>query len=270
LVRAWQQLLGETDDARRRLIDPSRRGHAPVPVPADAVRVFRGRKIATTRRHGFVERLEQVFMPLTVQMQRLYGLTAYLPAVPPASDDPRLPDEVALVFYRIQGCYDDAKRSIGGRAYSELHELAFDMPASRSGFPQLLVTDSIVADRPYHLFERSVDWQGGGTRLYLGTRKENIQTDAFLAGVATAARQVQGDRRSLDAAIFVATDDAIVWWDHAPAQIADPVRHFDRVADSRWTSAPRRLRIPYDMTEPYAGLALNNDGDFVNFQFPRI
>ncbi len=102
----------------------------------------------------FVERLGQLFMPFTVQMQRQYGLTAYLPAVLPESKESTIPDEVALVFYRTQECYHEAKRSVGGRAYSELHELVFDMPASRSGFPKLLAADEITPDQPYHLFER--------------------------------------------------------------------------------------------------------------------
>jgi hypothetical protein len=270
LIRAWRQLHDRVGDGTAtQYIDESRILNPPTPVPADAVRVFRGRAKAGTPRNAFLDRLEQLFMPVTVQMQLLYGLTAYLPAVPPQSDDPRLPNEVALVFYRIQGCYDEAKRCVGGRAYNELHEVAFDMPASRSGFPELLVADTITSDRPYYLFERSVDWQIGCARLYLGTRKDDIAADTFLTGVAKAARQVQADPASLDAAIFAATDDSIVWWDHAPAHSAEPVRYFDAVADARWTSTPRRLRIPHDLTEPYTGLALKNGGDFVNFQFPR-
>ena len=270
LIRGWRQLRDEiVADARAQLIDHGPVANTNKPVPADAVRVFRGRKIAGAAHGAFVRRLEQVFMPLTVQMQCLYGLTAYLPAVPPESDDPTVPHEVALVFYRVQACYDEAKRCVGGRGYSELHELAFDMAASRSGFPQLLAANSIAPDQAYHLFERSVDWQTGGARLYLGSRKKDIEADAFLAGVAEAARQVQAEPQSLDAAILAATGDSIVWWDHAPAQIAEPVRYFDAIADSRWTCAPRRLRVPHDLTEPYAGLSLDTRGDFVNFQFPR-
>ena len=196
LVRGWRQLRDAIEtDGQAYLTRGSRlTGSAARPVPADAVRVFRGRKIAAASREDFVRRLEQVFMPLTVQMQRLYGLTAYLPAVLPESSSHTLPDEVALVFYRTQGCYHEAKQCIGGRAYSELHELAFDMPASRSGFPQLLDHDQFTPDQPYNLFERSVDWQTGGTRLFVGTRKTDTPSDAFLAGIAKAARRVQRSR----------------------------------------------------------------------------
>src|ERR1700751_771228 len=204
LVRGWRQLMGTADHTKLKGVNRSR--HAPQPVPADSVRVFRGCKKADTRRDMFVQRLGQVFMPLTIQMQRLYGLTAYLPAVLPESKESAIPDEGALVFYLTQECYHEAKRCVGGRAYSELHELAFDMSASRSDFPILLAADEIAPNQPYHLFERSIDWQTGYSRLFVGTRKASAGSDAFVAGVAKIARQVQADPRSLDAVIFSAAN----------------------------------------------------------------
>jgi len=257
------------DDTKPRLA--SRNGRALRPVPADSVRVFRGRKNAGVRRHTFVERLGQLFMPFTVQMQRQYGLTAYLPAVLPELKESSIPDEVALVFYRTQECYHEAKRSVGGRAYSELHELVFDMAASRSGFPELLTPNEITPDQPYHLFEPSIDWQTGYCRLFVGIRKVEVAAAAFLAGVAKAARGVQANPQSLDAAIFSATSDWVVWWDHSPTAIATgPAHHFEAVANLVHASAARRLRVPASLLEPYAGLSLNAQTDFVNLQFPRV
>jgi hypothetical protein len=269
LVRGWRQLIGMADDTRLQVANRDR--YAPRPVPADSVRVFRGRKKADTRRDMFVQRLGQVFMPITIQMQRLYGLTAYLPAILPESKDSTIPDEVALVFYRTQECYHEAKRCIGGRAYSELHELAFDISASHSEFPRLLAADEITPDQPYHLFERSIDWQTGYSRLFVGTRKAGAGSDAFLAGAAKVARQVQADPRSLDAVIFCATSDWVVWWDHSPMGMATgPVHYLDAVADLVHSSAARCLRVPPNLLEPYAGLSLNAQTDFLNLQFPRV
>ena len=268
LVRGWRHLIGTADDTKSQFADRNRR--TPRPVPADSVRVFRGRKKTGVRRDIFVEHLGQLFMPFTVQMQRQYGLTAYLPAVLPESKESTIPDEVALVFYRTQQCYHEAKRSVGGRAYNELHELVFDMPASRSGFPKLLAADEITPDQPYHLFERSIDWQNGYCRLFVGTRKADVRPDAFLAGVAKVARRVQADPRSLDAAIFSATNDWVVWWDHSPtATTTGPEHHFEAVANLVHASAARRLRVPPNLFEPYTGLSLNAQSDFVNLQFPR-
>jgi len=269
LVRGWQHVIGTADSTTSQVAHRTR--GASRPVPADSVRVFRGRKKAGVRRDTFVERLGQLFMPLTIQMQRLYGLTAYLPAVLPELKESTIPDEVALVFYRTQECYHEAKRSVGGRAYSELHELVFDMPASRSGFPKLLAADEIAPDQPYHLFERSVDWQTGYSRLFVGTRKPDARFDAFLTGVAKVARRVQGDPRSLDAAIFSATGDWVVWWDHSPTGIAtDSVHDLDAVADLVHASAARCLRVPPNLLEPYAGFSLNVKTDFLNLQFSRV
>jgi hypothetical protein len=204
-------------------------------------------------------------------MQRLYGLTAYLPAILPELKGSTIPDEVALVFYRTQDCYHEAKRCIGGRTYSELHELAFDMSASHSEFPILLAADEIAPDQPYHLFERSIDWQTGYSRLFVGTRKAGAGSDAFVAGVAKVARQVQTDPRSLDAVIFSATNDWVVWWDHSLTDIAtDPVHYLDEVADRVHSSTARCLRVPPNMFEPYAGLSLNAQTDFLNLQFARV
>src|SRR6516165_1447484 len=79
LVRGWRHLIGMAEDTRSQFVN--RDGCIPRPVPADSVRVFRGRKKPGARRDMFVERLGRVFIPITIQMQRLYGLTAYLPAI---------------------------------------------------------------------------------------------------------------------------------------------------------------------------------------------
>jgi hypothetical protein len=149
--------------------------------------------------------------------------------------------------------------------------LVFDMAASRSGFPELLTPDEITPDQPYHLFEPSIDWQTGYCRLFVGIRKVDVAAAAFLAGVAKAARGVQADPQSLDAAIFSATSDWVVWWDHSPTAIATgPAHHFEAVANLVHASAARRLRVPASLLEPYAGLSLNAQTDFVNLQFPRV
>src|SRR5262249_46706305 len=107
----------------------------------------------------FIQRLGQIFMPVTIQMQRLYGLTAYLPAILPVSKDSTIPDEVALVFYRTQECYHDAKRCIGGRTNKQLPELAFDISATPGDFPLFFSADQtrppLSSVRAIH---RLADW----------------------------------------------------------------------------------------------------------------
>jgi hypothetical protein len=63
----------------------------------------------------------------------------------------------------------------------------------------------------------------------------------------------------------------VVWWDHSPTGMATgPVHYLDAVADRVHLSAARRLRVPPNMLEPYAGLSLNAQTDFLNLQFSRV
>jgi hypothetical protein len=48
------------------------------------------------------------------------------------------------------------------------------------------------------------------------------------------------------------------------------VQYLDGVADRVYASAARRVRVPPNLLEPYAGLSLNVQGDFLNLQFPRV
>lgn len=264
LIRGWR-LLHRTGkgagDAQAAI------GPAADPVPVNAVRVFRGRKRAVFDRAGFLNKLATVFMPMTIQIQRLYGLSAYLPAVPPASNSGILPDEVALVFYRTQNAYQESKRCIGGRAYSALHELVFDMDASRSEFPELF-QGNVEFDKPYHLFNTSLDWQGGSTRLYLGTRLPEVSPAAFAEGIAKIASGLQQSRGDLDNVIFCVSEGWLIWWEHSSTPVARGFA-FDRLSKAAFIKAARLLRVPTSLTRPYKGLTLNDAGDFVNFQFAR-
>lgn len=105
--------------------------------PADAVRVWRGWKRKDLSRETFFEKLGKIFIPFTVEMQRLFGLVAYLPMVLPPDHPEALPDEVALVFYKTQQAYKYSKKYPAARAYSDLHGLVFDLSASGSGFPAM-------------------------------------------------------------------------------------------------------------------------------------
>jgi hypothetical protein len=243
-------------------------GSPPVPVPADAVRVFRGKRHASFPHKEFIGKLGTVFMPMTVQMQRLYGLTAYLPAIMPQNHSSVLPDEIALVFYKTQRAYYEAKRCVGGRAYSELHELVFDMKTSNSGFPELFMGD-IELDTPYHIFQKSVDWQHGETRLYVGVRRQGTSLEPFKKAICQRAAQIIKSPGKLDGVIFCLSKDYLLWWEHSP-QSVESVATFDNVTTAVFARTARQLRVSNDLTLPYAGLQLDVAGDFVAFRFARV
>ena len=54
-----------------------------------------------------------------------------------------------LLDCRTQGACQESKRCLGGRAYSDHHELVFDIAASASEFPELF--GKVKFDQPYHL-----------------------------------------------------------------------------------------------------------------------
>jgi hypothetical protein len=265
LMRGWGVLKGIQAKAEARTRCARR---VSLPVPADAVRVFRGIKRPELGFDELVRKLEWVFMPMTVQMQRLYGLTAYLPAVLPPNHGEGVPDEVALVFYRTQNAYHEAKRCVGGRAYSELHGLVFDMKASQSSFPRLF-TGTVELDQPYHLFDTSVDWQAGSARLVVGRVPNAAAPDALISRIRDEAMALQRSRGSLDAVIFCVTPRYLLWWEHSPDNVPATDR-FGQETDAVFAGAPRLVRMPTDVTAPYAGLTLQPSGDFVGMQFSRL
>jgi hypothetical protein len=264
LLRGWQ-LLSEVRTGQNTSIA----SRVTVPVPADAVRVFRGRKNGRVKRNVFIEKLRTVFMPMTVQMQRLFGLTAYLPAVLPETKSEGMPDEIALVFYRTQGSYHEAKRCVGGRSYSELHQLLFDMPASASSFPEMF-TGQVQPDKAYHLFPKSVDWQIGSVRLYVGTRRSKLKGAGFLKRLGQVAAELQKVPGSLDGVIFCATNDWVVWWEHSSQSTPEPNTRFNEIAVELFSPVARRVQVPGNLLRPYVGLTLNGRGDFLNTQFQRV
>jgi hypothetical protein len=264
LLRGWQ-LLSEVRTRQNTSI-PSR---VSVPVPADAVRVFRGRKNRPLKRNVFIEKLGTVFMPMTVQMQRLFGLTAYLPAVLPETKSEGMPDEIALVFYQTQGAYHEAKRCVGGRSYSELHQLLFDMPASASSFPEMF-TGEVQPDKAYHLFPKSVDWQIGSARLYAGTRRSKLKEAGFLKRLGQVAAELQKVPGSLDAVIFCAANEWLVWWEHSSESTPEPNTRFNEIAVEVFSPVARQVQVPGNLLRPYSLLTLNGRGDFLNTQFQRV
>jgi hypothetical protein len=263
LLRGWQ-LLSEVRTRQNTSI-PTR---ATVPVPADAVRVFRG-KSRPMKRSEFIQKLGTIFMPMTVQMQRLFGLTAYLPAVLPETKSEGMPDEIALVFYQTQGAYHEAKRCVGGRSYSDLHQLVFDMKASKSTFPEMF-TGEVQPDKAYHLFAKSVDWQIGSAGLYAGTRRSKLKEAGFLKRLGQVAADLQKVPGSLDAVIFCATNDWLVWWEHSSESTPEPNTRFNEIAVEVFSPVARRVQVPGNLLRPYTGLALNGRGDFLNTQFQRV
>ncbi len=244
----------------------------PFPVAPDACRVWRGFKHPALSQDVFFQKLGSIFIPGTVQIQAPVGLSAYLPSVLPRDHHPKAPDEIALVFYEVQQAYDDAKKTVGGRAYSDLHALVFDLSVSLSGWPGRFEGELAAGGR-YHLFDGQVDWQGGVATAFVGVRSGGDPRD-FLGGLAgwLAAVQRGGFTGVVpDGAVASASDDYFVYWEHWPDEAAaasslgppsgDLVEH---VYHERFVPTP----MEHGLWEFYDGLPVAG-GESFNFQFRR-
>lgn len=156
-------------------------------------RVFRGYRRADVPVGEFLGRLGTKFIPAAPETHQKNGLIAYIPAVLPATASPGSPDEIAIVIYESAAVYDAARNSPEGKKYSELHWTLFESPSpageslddrrtkSHSAVP---FARDLKIDEPVDVFNTFVDWQGGHTAVFVGSRAEGITADRFAAEVS--------------------------------------------------------------------------------------
>ena len=257
----------------------SAEGAGLVQVPPDSVRVWRGFRKAGLTPDEFGKQLGSVFIPSAVQTQVPLGMTAYLPTVLPYEKSSTVPDEIALVFFESKEVYGKTFKTTTGRAYGLLHGTVFapaqgipsGEPKSASDWPKLLA-GSAEPNQPYHLFETETDWQKGTVRLFLGTRKEGVETADFVNKAVVALVKIQtSPPKEMDGAIVVVNENYLIYWEHwipeasrtHPGledlrQIAEPV--VDQVAEP--------MRVVVDGFAEYSGPTVKG-GECLNLQFAR-
>lgn len=240
-----------------------------VPVPPDSVRVWRGFRLGGLEVDQFFEKLGSIFIPGTVQIQSQVGLTAYLPTVLPKEKHPAAPDEVALVFYEYQAAYEEAKLTVGGRAYSDMHALVFDLKRSLSGFPEKF-TGTLAAGGKYYLFDTEVDWQIGAAGVFVGVRPDGTKGADFrkdLAGWLARVQQGGGP----DAAIATASEDYVVYWEHWPSEAAakgSRVEELRRLSQHVHSETIPAEPLPNGLWDRFGGYKITEARSF-NFRFDR-
>jgi hypothetical protein len=245
-----------------------------VPPPADSVRVWRGFRLSSFEPAKFYLDLGSIFIPVTVQIQRLFHLAAYLPAVLPPTRPHGLPDEIALVFYRTQLDYTNASLAAGGRAYSLLHSAVFNLApgGSLSGFPSAFA-GSLAQEAPVHLFPEPVDWQAGFAQVFVGARRPATDPDLFLNGVQAFCQSATQNRpQGLEAAIVVVARDYLLCWEHWPNATA---AQNSRIGDLTQTSSEvmfetyAPIAVPTELDGAWPGLQVTG-GEALNAQFDRL
>jgi hypothetical protein len=230
----------------------------PKPVPPDAVRVWRGFMLPTLKPPVFLNLLGAIFIPVTAQLQSLYGLTAYLPTVLPTGKPKGVPDEIALVFYETQKAYNDTLLSVAGRAYQRLHYAVFAFPPSLSGFPELLGSTMLV-DRPYYLFKKAVDWQQGYTKVFVGARPQDVTVQDFTVKLTNFMQKLQKrPAPGLDGVIVCVSTYYVVYWEHWNSEeeslqgsISDLPKLATRVLLQSYVKEP----VDPSLTDHYDGLS---------------
>lgn len=238
-------------------------------MPPDSVRVWRGFRRDDVPQEAFFAKLGSFFMPGTVQIQAPVGLTAYLPSVMPADRPDGAPDEIAIVFYEYQDAYHEAKETVGGRAYSDLHGVAFDLGRSLSGFPSLF-DGELEPDGRYHLFEQPVDWQFGAASAFVGVPSGDDQD--FLGDFAGWLREVQQQgSHGPDGAIAAAAEEYLVYWEHWRSH-ADATRslipRLREMVQPVYDQAIAPYALPQGVWDPFPGVVCRG-GESFNFQFQR-
>ncbi|HEV3316179.1 MAG TPA: hypothetical protein VG488_04375 [Candidatus Angelobacter sp.] len=239
-------------------------------VPPESVRVWRGYKLSSLPQQTFLANLGGIFIPVTAILQRLYGLTAYLPTVLPTDKPSGVPDEIALVFYTAQQAYNDTKLIVAGRAYSLLHSAVFDLTQSQSGFPTLL-GNKLDFDTPYYLFPESADWQSGFSQVFVGTRKANVQPPAFAASILAFLDHLRKHHPAgLDGAVVCVSSDWVIYWEHwktEGASLHGQISGLAELADLLLLQPYTPTAIDSSMTDHYPGLTVEG-GESFNILFP--
>lgn len=239
-----------------------------------AVRVWLGYALPAWTKGGdrerFYRQLGEVFIPATVQLMAPQGLQAYVPSVLPPSDHPKVPDEIALVFYPSRQCYQQASHaSVAGRAYGALHGTVFsfqaqqDRPASHSDFPAPFA-DRPEQSGPVQLFDSGGNWQQGGVFSEVWLRRgQDVAT--FRQRVCEAMGTLRAQpQQGLLGVYFYLDDDLLVAWSHwqRQGQVLQP----EAIGELVWAGGATAVAVPSSPFADYAGLTVG-PGLAFNLQF---
>lgn len=242
-----------------------------IPVPADAVRVWRGYKRSELSLTDFFNRLGSTFVPSGAEMESHLGLHVYIPAFPAGIEKPdTVPDETAILFWETQQTYHDAFKTLAERVYSSTHGPLF-RSQSTAGFPKFF-KDTIKSEQPYYLFDTPADWMYGVVKHLVGGRPEGENPEQFLSHVQAWATDEQVSApEGLDGAIICAGNDYLVYWEHWMDAECAKTSSIDNLAT---LVVPVLLKdavptsLPAGLWDVWEGLTIAS-GDCLNLQFKR-
>lgn len=240
-------------------------------IPPDAVRVWRGYRVASMQLSDFFNRLNTVFVPATVEMQIKAGLDVYIPTVPAGLPDKPdgVPDETAILFWDSQQTYKDGFNLLAVRTYTLTHGAVYVPNISRADFP-LLFDGTVTADQPYYLISQSADWMKGTVKHLIGGCPEGVTPDQFFSQISSALTEIQngGD---LAGAIACAGNEYLVYWELASDASDSGSDRIDALAKlTGWNHVATAQPTTLDkgLWDPWPGMQITS-GDSLNMQFKR-
>ncbi|WP_157742956.1 hypothetical protein [Halomonas sp. hl-4] len=239
-----------------------------------AVRVWLGYALpelaSGTGRERFYQQLGEVFIPATVQSMAPQGLQAYVPSVLPSSHHPKVPDEVALVFYPSRQCYQQASHAtVAGRGYGALHSTVFSFqaqqgrPASHSDFPAPF-NGQPEQTGPVQLFDSGGNWQQGEVFSEVWLR-HGQSVAAFRREICDAMTILLArPLKELLGVFYYQDDNLCVVWSHW--QRHGRVLQTNAIGELIWADSAVSVAVPHSPFAAYPGLSVGPGSSF-NLQF---
>jgi len=242
-------------------------------IHPSSIRVWRGFRNADylQNREGFVNKLADIFIPLTCQAMMPIGLKSYIPTLVD-SDVTGMPDEIALVGYSDQQTYYSASHdTVIGRAYGLLHDEVFNfsegdgIPKSRSGFPQSYSGQPLEIFQPYYFTGKALDWSAISVRVFVVpvAADKNTAPGGNTSPLASliASLQLAAQSEMITEAILVQDQSYYVLWlamaqgASVPSIIEDCFKQVQGVVSS--VSEPGN--VPAMWTEKEGGIPISDN-----------
>ena len=242
-----------------------------IPVAPDAVRLWLGYKNNQLTYPNFFEVLGATFVPSCATLEPKLGLTAYFSALPNLKGaTTSLPDQTALMFWKNINAHKNAQATLAERAYMGLHTIVYDLKESKSLTP-IALSGKPKMNQAYFLINKKADWMLGGTRHLLGARPGNCTPAEFEKAISTWLQQYQKNPSSrADGALFYATADVVIFWEHWPAKKAGDAnfKALAKLVTPFIKQDAKAAKVPGDLWKNWPGLKLKNP-DCLAIQFNR-
>lgn len=146
-------------------------------------RLWQGYALNKFAHADFLKVLEENFLPDTASLTPIFGMKAYLVAIPPASTSIKFPDEIALLKYSSEDEYRKMFTEEAGRNYVASHWDVFTRRGSKSLVARPFSrakAEYFPVGFAYDVIEHPADWQTGYTVFYLGRRLATIKPKEFM------------------------------------------------------------------------------------------